>query len=74
MKPLKGIYKRNGKMVASLDDMEDGEVLSAVKHAGRPFDKSICMFFSPFLCKNFNFLNSGAEYILTLNVVILMYP
>jgi len=41
VKPLKGIYKRNGKMLASLEDMEDGEVLSAVKHAGRPFDKAI---------------------------------
>jgi hypothetical protein len=30
-------------MLASLEDMEDGEVLSAVKHAGRPFDKAICM-------------------------------
>jgi hypothetical protein len=44
VKPIKGIYNSAGKMVNSLEDLRDGEVLSAVKHAGRPFDISICMY------------------------------
>eukprot|EP01113_Clastostelium_recurvatum_P020366 TRINITY_DN24161_c0_g1_i1.p1 TRINITY_DN24161_c0_g1~~TRINITY_DN24161_c0_g1_i1.p1 ORF type:complete len:105 (-),score=12.70 TRINITY_DN24161_c0_g1_i1:4-318(-) len=41
IKPLKALYSGEGKMISSLDDLVDGQVVAAVKHAGRPFDKNL---------------------------------